>query len=80
MAGFCASGCAPISALLRFQRDGTLDTSFNGTGRTTTAIGSNFSFALALAVQPDGKIIAVGTCNNGSNNDFCAARYLPTAH
>ena len=76
VAGFCASGVRTDFCLARFQRDGTLDTSFNGTGRTTTAIGSNFSFALALAVQPDGKIIAAGTCNNGSNNDFCAARYL----
>lgn len=76
VAGFCESGVRFVFCLARFQSSGPLDASFNGTGTVTTVIGSNFSFAFALALQPDGKIIAAGTCNNGSNNDFCLARYL----
>ena len=28
-----------------------------------------------MTLQSDGKILLVGTCFNGTNNDFCAARY-----
>ena len=54
---------------------GTLDTTFNSTGKVTTHIivGTNFAFAAAL--QPDGKIVLAGTCQTGGFNNFCALRY-----
>jgi uncharacterized delta-60 repeat protein len=52
--------------------DGTLDITFNGDGKVTTAIGS-FDSAFALAVQKDGKIVAVGDADNGDL--FALARY-----
>jgi uncharacterized delta-60 repeat protein len=55
---------------------GALDTSFNTTGKVITAIGSDSDIAFALALQPDGNIVVAGYCVNGSNNDFCLARYL----
>lgn len=63
--------------LARYLIDGTLDTTFNSTGSqpgvVTTAIGSSTSSSVqALAVQPDGKILAAGT--DGSN--FVISRYL----
>ena len=46
--------------------NGSLDTSFNGTGKVTTAIGSGNDRGLALALQPDGKLVVAGRSNNGS--------------
>ena len=45
------------------------------TGKVVTAVGSSTDTATALALQPDGKIVVAGECSNGSNNDFCLARY-----
>jgi hypothetical protein len=38
-------------------------------------IGASDNAATAVALQPDGKIVVAGYCSNGSNNDFCLARY-----
>src|SRR5438067_6010552 len=54
---------------------GNLDTTFGSGGIVTTAISSNVDFAVAIAQQPDGKIIAAGYSSNGSNDDFALARY-----
>src|SRR5207247_301788 len=62
-------------ALARYNADGSLDTSFNGTGKVTTAIGSD-DFADGVALQPDGKIVAAGySYDGGSSYDFALARY-----
>ncbi|WP_063886634.1 DUF11 domain-containing protein [Streptomyces aureus] len=52
---------------------GDLDPSFDGDGRVTTDFGGTTDEAFAMAVQPDGKIIAVGRVSPGS--DFALARY-----
>ncbi|HEY0321737.1 MAG TPA: FG-GAP-like repeat-containing protein [Pyrinomonadaceae bacterium] len=62
-------------AVVCYNTDGTLDTTFNGTGKVTTAIGSGVDQAQAVAVQPDGKVVAAGYSYNGSNYDFAAVRY-----
>ena len=63
-------------ALARYNPDGSLDTNFSGDGKRTTAIGS-FSDAFGVALQGDGKIVAVGTTNiHGSHTtSFAVARY-----
>jgi len=64
-------------ALARYNANGSLDTSFNRTGKVTTAIGS-FNDASALALQPDGKLVAAGTSwGSSENSDFALARYNP---
>ncbi len=55
--------------------DGDLDPTFNGTGKVTTPVGSSTDQAYAVAVQPNGKIVAAGYSYNGSNNDFAVVRY-----
>jgi uncharacterized delta-60 repeat protein len=65
-----------VFALARYNPNGSLDTSFNGTGKVTTAIGSFDDEAYALALQPDGKLVAAGFSYNGSNNVFALVRYL----
>jgi uncharacterized delta-60 repeat protein len=54
-------------ALVRYNADGTLDLSFNGTGKVTTAFSSSSSI-FSVALQIDGKIVVAGAINNGSAN------------
>ena len=61
----------------RFNADGSIDSSFGNSGATITPIGAGDDRARAMLTQPDGKIVVAGTCSNGVDSDFCAARYLP---
>jgi uncharacterized delta-60 repeat protein len=65
-----------ISAIARYNTDGSLDTTFDSDGKVTTAIGSSSDSAYAVVIQSDGKIVAGGGSNNGSNYDFAIVRYL----
>lgn len=76
VAGSCLNGANNDFCIARFLPGGALDTSFNATGKVITAIGPGNDSASAVAIQPDGKIVVAGYCSNGSNNDFCIARYL----
>ncbi len=58
-------------AVVRYDPNGSLDTSFNGTGKVTTDFGGT---AEAVTVQSDGKIVVAGGANNGTSN-FALARY-----
>ncbi len=63
-------------ALSRYTTNGTLDASFSGDGKQTTDFGSSAG-STAVAAQPDGGIVAVGS-GRGPNQapDFAVARYL----
>ncbi|MEQ1597440.1 MAG: delta-60 repeat domain-containing protein, partial [Casimicrobium sp.] len=80
IAGTCWNGSNSNSdfCLARYLPSGALDTSFNTTGKVITGVGSGNDYANALAVQPDGTIVAAGACFNGNTFDFCLARYLPS--
>jgi uncharacterized delta-60 repeat protein len=55
---------APDVALARYMPDGTLDTSFGGSGVVSTdlrAAPSATEFASDLVIQPDGKLLVAGT-------------------
>ncbi len=62
-------------ALVRYNTNGTLDTSFSGDGKLTTAIGAAHDNASAVAIQADGKIIVAGASTVGSNYEFALVRY-----
>ena len=64
-------------ALLRYNPNGTLDTSFNGTGTVVTPIGSGADYALSVAQQDDGKLVVTGRADNGSRFDMAVVRYNP---
>jgi uncharacterized delta-60 repeat protein len=53
--------CAWDFAVVRYNTDGSLDTSFGGTGRVVTQLSSECSHAYAVAIQPDGKIVVAGS-------------------
>jgi uncharacterized delta-60 repeat protein len=63
-------------ALARYELDGTLDVSFDDDGILTTSIG-NSDGASAVALQPDGKIVAAGATDLGGNIKFAIVRYEP---
>jgi len=60
-------------ALVRYDADGSLDTTFSGDGKQTTDFGSGDS-ARDVVLQADGKIVAVGDSSTPSF-DFALARY-----
>jgi uncharacterized delta-60 repeat protein len=63
-------------ALARYNADGSLDTSFSGDGRQKTNFGG-LDTANGVALQPDGKIVAVGDgLGTDGATDFALARYL----
>jgi uncharacterized delta-60 repeat protein len=63
-------------ALARYNANGTLDTSFNGTGKVTTLFsGQSSSGANALAIEASGRIIAAGSAWVNSRDEFAVARY-----
>jgi uncharacterized delta-60 repeat protein len=73
-------------ALVRYNPDGKLDHSFGGDGRVITdyssyvhfAVHINTSEARAVALQPDGKIVAAGWVNlDNGNGQIALARYNP---
>jgi uncharacterized delta-60 repeat protein len=54
---------------------GDLDTSFSRDGKVTTDFGSPSDRALALALQPDSKLVVAGVSLASGSNDFALARY-----
>lgn len=63
---------------VRYNADGSLDTSFDGNGSAIMNVGSGSSNGRAIAIQPDGKIVAVGSgVFDNRRNGFAVARFYP---
>jgi uncharacterized delta-60 repeat protein len=74
-AGACGLALAPSGfCVARYNSDGSLDTSFDSDGTLTTVIADG-SYAYAVAVQGDGKLVVVGSCAVAGVSEFCLARY-----
>ena len=56
-------------------RSGTLDASFGTGGKVTTDFAGSGDGAGAIAVQPDGKLVAAGAATINGQADFALARY-----
>lgn len=63
-------------ALVRFNQDGSLDTSFGKDGKVITDFLGYSDRANCITLQPDGKIIVAGSANVGTGDAFSLARYL----
>jgi len=69
-----AGASASDFAVARSKRSGNIDDSFAGDGRKTTDFrGSDEAFD--VAIQPNGRIVVVGTTNADGHDDFALARY-----
>jgi len=64
-------------ALARYNPDGTPDATFGNNGQVATDFLGFEDDAFSILIQPDGKIVAVGSANDPATfYDFAAARYL----
>ncbi len=64
-------------ALARYNPDGTPDTTFGNGGQVSTDFAGFEDDAFSILIQPDGKIVAVGSANDPATfYDFAVARYL----
>ncbi|QJR13383.1 InlB B-repeat-containing protein [Usitatibacter palustris] len=61
-------------ALVRYLASGPLDVSFGNGGLAIVPFGSLDEGIYAIAIQPDGKIVA-GGAEHGASNEFALARY-----
>ncbi len=75
LAGSTSIGPGYDFTVVRYDSTGILDNTFDTDGIVTTDIGNSIDDLFALAIQSDGKIVAVGVSNNGNNDDFALVRY-----
>jgi uncharacterized delta-60 repeat protein len=61
-------------ALVRYNTNGALDSTFGTGGKVTTAL-NGFDVANALALQSDGKLVAAGVSASGTGSDVALVRY-----
>jgi uncharacterized delta-60 repeat protein len=75
--GPTGSGSTPTTdlALLRYNPDGSLDPGFGSGGRVTTDFAGGVDIPSAVALQPDGRIVAAGLTEAATGDDFALARY-----
>jgi uncharacterized delta-60 repeat protein len=64
-------------ALVRYDAMGALDPTFGTGGQVRTDFGGRFDEALAVAVQPDGRIVVAGSSADVIGADMAVARYHP---
>ncbi len=64
-------------ALVRFNANGFIDTSFGTQGYTVYSwtLGGYHPFIRSLAIQPDGKLLLGGSIYNSVNSDMLVVRY-----
>ena len=68
VAGDQSAGNA-TTTIARYNPDGSLDPGFGGTGRVVSQVLAGFNYAEGVAIQPDGKIVVVGTGSQPSLNE-----------
>ena len=73
VAGYSKSGSDFHFAAVRYNSNGSLDTSFATTGKVVTPVGAS-DFASSVAIQSDGKIL-VGGALGAPDHGFVLVRY-----
>ena len=74
-AGYASNGSNDDFAIVRYNPDGSLDTTFDADGKVTTAVGTGADQANSIAITSGGLIVAAGSASNGLNLDFALVRY-----
>ncbi|HSQ16830.1 MAG TPA: delta-60 repeat domain-containing protein [Anaerolineales bacterium] len=74
VAGYATTPGGKDFFLVRYNADGSLDTTFGGDGLLTTDFAGGNDQVYALALPGDGKILAAGHAT-GATQDFALARY-----
>src|SRR2546422_5964863 len=74
-AGGAVTGGPDNFALVRYNADGSLDTTFGVGGKVTTDFAHDADEAVALVQQSDEKLVAAGSAFTGNFYDFALVRY-----
>lgn len=74
VAGYTYNGSNDTFALIRYDSNGTLDTSFGTGGIVTTAVGASSS-GESVTLQADGKIVVAGRGGSSGSRTFALTRY-----
>ncbi len=80
--GYCYSGLSPpTTCVARYDADGSLDPTFNGSGSLIVNLGAVASMPAVsssgvrdLAVQTDGSILMAVACQDGAQADVCVSK------
>lgn len=75
LAGTAVGGSNAQLALVRLRPDGVPDPAFSSDGKVTLAIGTFFTEAYDLVLQPEGKIVVAGAAKFGMADDIAVARF-----
>ena len=76
VAGYGDNGHGTDYIVVRYNEDGSLDTSFGTGGKVMTDTGSYTNLAWSVALQRDGKIVVGGeSYNSSSDGRFTVVRY-----
>jgi uncharacterized delta-60 repeat protein len=76
IAGYVSKGSEMQCGLIRLNTDGTMDNSFSGDGQLYHSILAGDDFLNDLIIQPDGKILAIGTAEDSfARTYFAIVRY-----
>ena len=62
-------------ALARYNTNGTLDTTFSTDGKVVKDVNGSSNGGVAVAMQPDGKIVVAGYASRTGTTDFAIYRY-----
>ncbi len=65
-------------AMLRYNQDGSLDSTFNYNGMLTTDFHNETDEANSIEIQKDGKIVLAGYASIAWGSDFAILRYIPS--
>lgn len=76
-AGYSKTGPSYDFSLARFNTNGSFDTNFGNGGVVTTPVGPSEDICIAMALQPDGKIVLAGYVwdVNITDTDYGVVRY-----
>lgn len=74
-AGTSENGTDTDVLVLRYNSDGTLDTTFGANGVVTYDAGNANDYGNSIAIQSDGKIVLAGTSEDVSKNEVLVLQY-----
>jgi len=75
LAGHSHDGSYYNVTLVRYNTDGSLDTSFDSDGIATASAGTASDYAEAIILDSSGKILVAGYSSMGSSTDFSIYRF-----